>query len=394
MIEGLRLFDADNHYYEAPDAFTRYLDPAMARRSIQWVQLDGRRRLMIGGKLNRFLGNPNFDPIARPGSLMEYFRAENTAGTEVRELFGALEPLADHPEYTNRDARIAAMDSQGLDSALMFPTLGVLVQQALVDDVDALHATYHAFNQWLEEDWGFAYDDRIYAAPVIPLADPDLALAEVNWAIEHGARILCVIPGPVPNRHGGSRSPAARDLDPVWARIEEADLPIGLHGTDKILDRYISQWEEPNRGFAVFSSTFNMVVSHGRPIFDTMAAMICHGLFDRFPNLRVATIETGSHWVGHFLQELDSVYGKRPQEFSEPPVETFLKHVWVAPFFEDDMSDLKDLIGADRIIFGSDWPHAEGLALPADFEMEIKTFADEEKSGVMGDNVRTLMKII
>jgi predicted TIM-barrel fold metal-dependent hydrolase len=388
-----RLFDADNHYYETADAFTRYLDPKMAKRSAQWVTLDGRRRLLVGGTLNRLLANPTFDPIARPGSLIEYFRGSNSSGTDVKELFGSLEPLESHPEYVQRAPRIEAMDRQGLESALMFPTLGVLLQHALVNDIDALHATYHSFNEWLHEEWGFGDDGRLYAAPVIIMADPTLAAAEVEWAIDHGARIVCVIPGPVPTRSGGTRSPASPDLDPVWARIQEAGIAVGFHGTDKILNRYISEWEPPNTGFAVFSSTFSMVISHGRVIFDTMAALICHGLFERFPRLRVATIETGSHWVTHFLQEIASTYGKRPQAFAEPPIETFRRHVWVSPFFEDDFVALKDLIGADRILFGSDWPHAEGLAQPADFLAEIPTFSDAEKAAVMGDNVRALLAI-
>jgi len=391
MSNDLRLFDADNHYYETADAFTRYLEPSMARRSVQWATVNDRRRLLVAGSVNRLLANPTFDPIARPGSLTEYFRGQNDSGAEVKDLFGKLDPLESHPEYINAAARIKVMDEQSVESALLFPTLGVLLQHALRNDVEALHATYHAFNLWIEEEWGFNRDGRVFAAPVIIMADPQLAALEVEWALEHGALMLCMIPGPVPNRHGGTRSPASADLDPVWARINEAGVAVGYHGTDKILDRYISEWEPPNPGFAIFSSTFNMMVSHGRPIFDTMASLICHGLFERFPELRIGTIETGSHWVGHFLQELQSVYGKRPNEFAEPPVDTFLRHVWVSPFFEDNINDLKDIVGVDRILFGSDWPHAEGLAQPRDYLKEIPEFDEAERAAVMGGNLRTLL---
>jgi predicted TIM-barrel fold metal-dependent hydrolase len=393
MIEDLRLFDADNHYYETADAFTRYLDPSMIKRSVQWTMLDGRRRLLVAGKINRLLANPTFDPIARPGSLMAYFRSNNVGGADLKELFGTLDALDDHPEFFQREARLKTMDLQGLESAFLFPTLGVLLLHALIEDIDALHATYHAFNRWLAEEWGFDHLGRIYAAPVIIMADPELAAAEVDWAVEHGARILCMVPGPVPNRHGATRSPASADLDPVWARIQEAGVPVGFHGTDKVLDRYVAQWEEPNKGFAMFASTFSMAVSHGRPMFDTMAALMCHGLFARFPDLRIATIETGSHWVGHFLQEIGSVYGKRPQEFIEPPIETFRRQVWVSPFFEDDFNDLRDLIGADRILFGSDWPHAEGLDQPADYVKEIDDFDNAQKAAVLGGNARNLIAL-
>jgi predicted TIM-barrel fold metal-dependent hydrolase len=384
--------DADNHFYETPDAFTRHLPKEMRRRGIEWAEVNGRTRLLVGGKISRVLANPTFDPIARPGSLISYFRAENTAGLDPKEMFGELDPLASHPEYVERKSRLAVMDSQGVDAAMLFPTLGVLLQLPLAHDVDALHATFSAFNRWLLEDWGFS--DRVYGAPVVIMADPEQALAEVNWALESGARILAMIPGPVPNRHGGTRSPAALDLDPVWRRINDAGITVAFHGTSGALDRYIREWEEPNDGFALFNSTFNLVVTHGRTMFDTMAAMITHGLFGRFPNLRIATVETGSNWVGTLLRELESAYGKRPQSFGgEHPIETFKRHVWVSPFFEDDMDNLREEIGAECMIFGSDWPHTEGLPQPRDFLEEIPTFNDSDVRAVMGGNAATLLDL-
>lgn len=385
------VIDADNHFYEVADTFTRHLPPEMRRRSVQWVELDGKRRLLAGGKVTRVLANPTFDPIARPGSLIEYFRAKNEGGQEIRDLFGDLDALADHPEYVDRNARLEVMAAQQVDGALMFPTLGVLLQRPLRDDVDALHATFHAYNEWLLEDWGF--EAPLYGVPVIILADPQLALAEVEWALERGAHAVAIIPGPVPNRHGGTRSPAAPDLDPVWKRINDAGVLVAIHGADGALDQYIAQWEEPNQGFALFDSTFKMAITHGRTISDTVTALICHGLFQRFPNLRIATIETGSNWVAPVLHNLESVYGKRPQQMAENPVDTFLRHIWVSPFFEDDMAPLRDLIGADRMLFGSDWPHAEGLATPRDFLGEIPTFSQDEVDGVMGANLAALLEL-
>ena len=83
------IFDADNHYYEAEDAFTRHIDPRMAKRAMQWGQVDGRKTLLVGGKLNRFIPNPTFDPVAKPGCLEQYFRGRNPNGLSMRELFGA-----------------------------------------------------------------------------------------------------------------------------------------------------------------------------------------------------------------------------------------------------------------------------------------------------------------
>ena len=65
------IFDFDNHYYETEDAFTRHQAKAFRTRGIRWAEIDGRRRLLVGGKLNSYVANPTFDPVAKPGSLYD-----------------------------------------------------------------------------------------------------------------------------------------------------------------------------------------------------------------------------------------------------------------------------------------------------------------------------------
>ena len=60
-------FDCDNHFYEALDAFTRHIDPKFRKRAMQWVEVDGKKRLMVGEKINRFIPNPTFDPVSNVG---------------------------------------------------------------------------------------------------------------------------------------------------------------------------------------------------------------------------------------------------------------------------------------------------------------------------------------
>ncbi len=214
---GFASFDADNHYYEAVDAFTRYLDPAFRKRGVQWATIDGRNRLLVGGKICRFIPNPTFDPIARPGALDLYFRGKQPS-TDIRAAFGDLERIEDRPEYRDRDARIARMDAQGLDGCFLFPTLGVGMEEALAGDVDALYASFRAFNRWLEDDWGYAYQDRIFAAPMLSLADPAQAEAELARVLEAGARIVCLRAGPDPHELGRSlpRRPRVRRGSGTW----------------------------------------------------------------------------------------------------------------------------------------------------------------------------------
>ena len=190
-----RAFDADNHYYEAEDAFTRHIHPSMAKRCMQWAEVDGKKRLLVGGRINRFIPNPSFDPIARPGSLEDYFRGRNTEGLDLATMFGDLDPISEHPEFRDPTARLAVMDDQGLESAFLFPTLGVGMQEALKHDTPALQAAFVAFNSWLDEDWGFDRNGRLFAAPMITLADPDSAVTEIDRVLSMGARIVTMVPG-------------------------------------------------------------------------------------------------------------------------------------------------------------------------------------------------------
>ena len=122
---------------------------------MQWAAVNGKERLLVGGAINHFIPNPHFDPVSKPGALDEYFRGRNPKGQDTRELFGELEPIS--PAYRNRDARIALMDTQGMEGAIFLPTLGVGMEQALINDVPAMLAAFRSFNRWMNEDWGFAY---------------------------------------------------------------------------------------------------------------------------------------------------------------------------------------------------------------------------------------------
>jgi len=120
--------------------------------------------------------------------------------------------------------------------------------------------------------------------------------------------------------------------------------------------------------------------------------MVCHGVFTRHPQLRVATVECGSHWVAPLVRRLKKVYGQMPMFFKADPVEQFKRNVWVAPYYEDDLQGLKDVIGADHVLFGSDYPHAEGLAEPTDFINDCKGYSDAEIKLVMRDNAMGLLQ--
>jgi predicted TIM-barrel fold metal-dependent hydrolase len=102
----------------------------------------------------------------------------------------------------------------------------------------------------------------------------------------------------------------------------------------------------------------------------------------------VASIETGSDWVFHLYEKLKKSWGQTPQAYPEDPRQTFKRHVWVSPFYEDELGELKDLIGADHVLMGSDFPHAEGLADPISYVKDLQNFdySPEECRLVMREN--------
>ena len=384
------LFDADNHYYEATDAFIRHLPPHRSKL-VQWAEVGGKQRMILDNKLFRFIPNPTFDPVARPGCLDDYFRGK-VPGDDIRAAFGELEPI--NPAYREPDARIKLMDAQGIQGCFMFPTLGVGVEEALLHDPDALHDLFHAFNQWMHDDWTFNYSERIYAAPYIALQDPQRAEQEVEYALANGARVVVLRAGPI-RGPGFSRSPGDPVYDGVWSRIAEAGILAAYHSGDAGYGRYADEWGGGGDFQAFRNDPFRSVTSGHRPIYDTIAAFVCHGVLRRHPRLRVATIESGSDWMPSLLKSLKKSYGQLPAAYENvDPVEQVRNQVWVSPYYEDDLPELRDGLGAQRVIFGSDYPHAEGLADPRDFVNDLPGFTPDEVRLVMRENALALSQPI
>jgi predicted TIM-barrel fold metal-dependent hydrolase len=381
-----RAFDADNHYYEALDAFTRHLDPKLGPRVIQWAEIDGRRYHVIGGRVSRAVVNPTFDPVAKAGALAEYFRG-NPSGKLPHEYLAARERI--RPEYRDRDARLRTLDEQGLEKVWLFPTLGMIYEELLKHDPEAVTVMFRAFNRWLEEDWGFAYRDRIFAAPYVTLADVDAAVAELEWALAAGARTVVMRPA-APTTRLGQVPPADPSFDPFWALVNESGITVVVHAADSgytsngyARDGFAATFEGANRPSI-------KMLSMERAIYDFLASVIFDRLFIRFPNIRMASVENGSEFLPDLFRKLRSTARRLPGFFPEDPVETFRRHVWINPFWEDDVEEIVGLMGDDRVIFGSDWPHIEALPEPLDYVAELKPFDDDARRRILRDNAEAL----
>jgi predicted TIM-barrel fold metal-dependent hydrolase len=389
---GFPVFDADNHLYETSDALTKYL-PENRRGAIDFVEVHGRTKIMVNGQVSNYIPNPTFDRVGRPGAQEEYFKVGNPEGKSYREIIGR--GIDCPPAFREAGPRLELMDEQGVDYAMMYPTLASLVEERMKNDPDLCADAIHALNQWMIEAWPYAFENRIFSTPVIATGLVDRAIEELDFVVTHGAHAILMRPAPAWG-YRGPRSFALPEFDPFWKKVEEAGVLVVLHASDSGYNRYTNEWEGAQGEALAFGepSLFSLTVEGDyRAIRDAATSLICHGALQRFPKLRIALVENGGGWVPHFLEQLDHAYEKAPHRYEEPPSATFKRHFWMHPFHEEDPRELVELLGADRVIFGSDFPHIEGLADPLSWAAELHGLPEDELRLVMGGNMMHLLGI-
>lgn len=387
---GIPVFDADNHFYETTESLTRHL-PDAYRSKIQYVKLEnGRTKLAVGGKISEYIPNPTFDVVARPGAQEEYYRVGNPEGKSRRELFG--EPIKSPPAFRTAAERIKLMDEQGLDRTLMFPTLASVLEQRMKDDPEFLHVAIHALNQWMYEEWQFNYEDRIFSTPVITLPIVEKAIEELEWVVERGAKVVLIRPAPVPGFRG-TRSFALPEFDPFWKRVTELDILVALHSSDSGYDEINNWWEGGNQEMLPFQPAAFRMLSSWRPIEDSVASLVAHGALTRHPTLKIAVVENGASWVEPLQKAMKDTYKKMPQDFPEEPIAAMRRCIHISPFWEEDYGHLSELLGEDNVLFGSDYPHPEGLANPVSYIDDLSHHSEERIRKFMGGNLARLMHV-
>lgn len=384
-------FDADNHYYEALDAFTRHVPPEMQKRVVQWVDMDGKKYHLVGGTLSNAVVNPTWDPIAMPGALNAYFKG-NPEGRSPLDMLKEREPLPDY--YMGSEARVEVIDQQGLQGVWLFPTLGVLYEQLIRKDVKACTVMMQAFNKWLLEDWGYDYENKIFGAPYLCLGNPQAAADEVDKVVEAGARLVVMRPAPV-TTETGSLSPFNTYFDPVWERINEAGITVVVHAGASGYSSmgYASDNKFSAGGIGKNAGYFGPSIASfaiERAAQDWLIQSVFEKIYDRFPRVRVASVENGSDFLASMFRKFDQTAKKSFGWFDDHPIDTFKNKVWMNPFWEDDVNEVAELMGTDHVIFGSDWPHIEGLPQPLDYLVELKQFEPDDQKKILLDNVLEL----
>jgi predicted TIM-barrel fold metal-dependent hydrolase len=181
--------------------------------------------------------------------------------------------------------------------------------------------------------------------------------------------------------------------------VHEAGTCVAFHIGESGYNELISvHWGEQPNPSSHKQSAFQWSCFYGdRPIMDTIAALVFGNLFGRFPNVRVASVENGSLFVPYLMRVMDKMGGMGRNgpwpggRIREKPSAIVRRHVFVSPYHEEDIPALAREIGASQVLFGSDFPHPEGLARPADFAEEIAELSEAERRLILRDNALRLV---
>jgi predicted TIM-barrel fold metal-dependent hydrolase len=361
-----QLIDADGHYYEVDDCFSRHIEPAYRDATVRVRRGDDGLGRVYVGERRTFMSVMPGDYASAPGALQGLFVGEVLEGFSHRDVINA----KNHPEFTHRSARLPLMDAQGVEATIMLPTLGIAVEEDLAHDVGLTYASLRAFNRWLEEDWGYGTDGRLFGVPMLSLLDLDEAMKELHRVLDAGAKLVHLRPGPI-----GGHSPAHPRFDPFWAMVTEAGASVVLHTSNSGYARsFGTLWDEDPANPSHLQSPLQWALCNTeRPLVDTLIALTLHNLFGRHPDVRILSIENGSSWLRPLLKTVDkaATLGRRGPKLGgdlpDRPSQALIDHLWVSPFPEDDIVDLIRVLGAGHVLFGSDYPHPEGLRRPSDY---------------------------
>lgn len=370
----MSVIDADSHVLEPPDLWETRLDAKYRDRGVRIVERDGVETLEIGGN------------VVLQGTLaglggVETIPRINLFDGSMRYLDGC------PPASYDAAARVKLYDEWGVDAGIVFPTIGIL--PFISDDMGLLNAMCAAYNTWQAE---FAADGagRIIPIANLNLRDRDGAIAELDRCIALGFNGVFVPPEPI-----DGRLPGDVWFDPLWERCAEAGIPICFHvvvrftGTGVPFEGWLTAGAGMLFGFSLGSTA---------QLIPAIAHMALSGVFDRIPALKVVAVEAGCGWAPYLMDRLDekhAILGGMTAATREKPSHYLRTNVWyVAEPEERTIGAVLDLVGEDRVLWGSDYPHIDStLDAPNQIRASISGLSAARQRAVLGDNAAAVFGI-
>ena len=358
-----KMVDADTHVLEPPDLWLNYLEPEYRDKAPRIVlddngletwyfnNRDGKTMAASHGKLGYLTGcGLNPADLRTPGKVT-WLEAAGEAGRDAHE-------------------RIKYMDRERMDVAVLYPTLGLHLDAEMDGEDPNLAAAYsRAYNNWVY-DWCSPYPNRLVPVPHISLKSVSAAVEELRRVEKKGARNVFVSCASI-----GTRSIGHPDFDPFWGECESLGIGVGLHvvvGSH----RYTRGWQwGVGNGMGFANSFLSLEVMVG------LGTLIEERVFDRFPRIQVGTIEIGGGWLPWFIEHVQWQYDtqKPLTDLKKSIADYFHDNIYVA--FDPDETSFEaavPLIGADRCMWGSDFPHLETHQHPVRELERVTAVLDEE----------------
>ncbi len=363
--------DADGHVLEPRDTWVDYIDPDFRDRAIRIViDRRGDEVLLVDGRPVEAmrnglagLGGINLDPaeaLDRSGKL----RYEDGCPP------GGYDPAA----------RLAVMDEEGIDVALLYPTIGIC-WEGLVTDPALATAYSRAYNRYIVD---FCAHDRRRLVPVahISLIDEDGAVDEVVRAREAGCAAVYLSPD-LPARAGRGLSDPA--FERFWSALEDLDMPVGFHVIVRDAPAFPPPKMERAEGRSLFAFAFLAI--------DVMAAfteMLASGVLERHPRLRCTVLESGATWIAAWLDRMDHKFEvmRTITPTSLKPSEYFFRQCIVsADPDETVIAPIIEAVGSDYFVWASDYPHIDAsFGVVGEIRSRLKPLSDEDQAKVLGGN--------
>ncbi len=388
--------DADGHVLEPPDGMVRFA-PERWRERIWHIETkaDDSEWLHYNGGIRPAGGMALAGTAGMTAAERERARTGKMRYTEVRP--GAFAPAP----------RLPDMKLEGIAQAVLYPTM--LLGLPGVEDPEFAEVQANAYNEWLEHYCAYA-PTRLFGAAIVPTQDVTRAVRTIRRAKELG--LVGVFMRPNPAVDGRKLNDPV--YDPLWALCQELDMPIGLHpflspdmpGACRALGyaefraqgvRYAPGDGNPADPIRSLGNIFfSQALSNPFDVMECVALFCAGGILERFPKLHVLFLEANGGWIVPWLERLDhhyEVFRWDVPSLEMKPSEYFRRQCYIS--FDPDESTLAftanhPLVGAERIIWASDYPHPDAKfpGVVAELDEATESLSPAQRAAIFGGNAR------